>query len=185
MSSCWALSNINSEEISSDTQASIESGELLPALSFVLEEEIYNEDVLEKVLWLLTNITRTDTPENKLAAAKEDLEILGHLACLLEFDEERSTSNKIPIDALEFGDKIVAEASKPLLNLFFEGIGCIFLPSLTLTPLGDNNNLLTRMNHYQNPYKTNSSRSMIHYIMWCLYWRARVQLSKQLCSISC
>jgi len=131
MSSCWALSNINSEEISSDTQASIESGELLPALSFVLEEEIYNEDVLEKVLWLLTNITRTDTPENKLAAAKEDLEILGHLACLLEFDEERSTSNKIPIDALEFGDKIVAEASKPLLNLFFEGMDPILTPPPT------------------------------------------------------
>jgi hypothetical protein len=93
---------------------------LFPALSRLLEEELYNEDILEKALWLLTNIT-TSEPENKIAAASSDLEILSNLVAMLEFDEERATSNNVPLEALEFSEKMVVEASKPLLNLFFEG----------------------------------------------------------------
>lgn len=143
MLSVWALSNINSECQTQVTQASIDSGQLLPGLAWLFEEETHNPDILHKILWLLQNIT-VNHEENQLAVAAciaaphqrspEESEayeyqdssegergLLQLLALLVDFDEDKATQNKVPLDALAFSEKVVVEATKVFVNLFYQG----------------------------------------------------------------
>ncbi|ELR17569.1 RhoGEF domain containing protein [Acanthamoeba castellanii str. Neff] len=122
MYACWALSNLTADGPSAAIQEELDAGRLLHALKRIFIEDRDNADVLEKVLWLLTNITTDDYPRNKALVASERYGFMALLTSLLDFatDENHEEGEAIPLSEMEYPEKIVTGAARALLNLFFD-----------------------------------------------------------------
>ncbi len=158
MLAVWALSNLahdHGRDISlywstisvlmacviyaAEAQEDICEAGVLQSLIVLLKETI-NEDIVEKVLWLLLNLARHSKnrykgntcadlllrastyiySHNRSALGQEELVTL--LAGFLDYDSSRSNLlGDIPTDALRWSQRIVAQASRALTNIFYEG----------------------------------------------------------------
>lgn len=81
--------------LSSSTQQELESGLLLQALKNIFTEDIDNPDVLEKMLWLLTNLTT-------YVCLWRTGELLSQLI-VPSFTRSESSKNKALVGSIEWG----------------------------------------------------------------------------------
>ncbi|KAL6078789.1 Rho guanine nucleotide exchange factor (GEF) 17 [Balamuthia mandrillaris] len=113
----WCLSNLAASN--QQTQTAVGCNQpLLSHLKQLLQEESDNHDIVEKVLWLLSNVT-SNNAQVKVAVANAGL--IQQLVPFLSFDETRVSSSEVPLEALHFSETIIRATVQVFRNLFSQG----------------------------------------------------------------